>query len=364
MKRRNWLLLAMSLFIIAVLVFAGLVWWNFQAKRAADDLPATEVIATNLEIPWSLEFLPDGGIILTERPGRVRLIDAGGALREEPLLEIEEVAPRGEGGLLGIVLHPDFEENGYVYIYYTYQDGEALKNEVVRYRKDDMSLVEPATIIDGIHGASIHNGGRIKFGPDGFLYITTGDASESGLAQEVDSLAGKILRLKDDGSLPEDNPFENSPVYSYGHRNPQGLAWDGQERLWATEHGSSARDEVNQIVPGANYGWPVIRGDESAQGMRQPVIHSGEVTWAPSGAAVQDGSLYFAGLRSQSLWRLRLDEEGLTLDRYLEGKYGRIRTVATGKDGMLYICTSNRDGRAVPAADDDQVIRIDPSKLE
>ena len=326
--------------------------------------PAIEVIASGLEIPWSLDFLPDGSIIFTERPGRIRLIDAKGNLLSAPLLEIGEVAHRGEGGLLGIVLHPDFPNNGFVYVYYTYGVGQVLRNKVVRYTSKNLTLTDATVIIDGIPAASVHDGGRIKFGPDGRLYVTTGDASQASLAQDIDSLAGKILRLNYDGTVPSDNPFPGSPVYSYGHRNPEGLAWDGQGRLWATEHGAAARDEVNLIRPGQNYGWPEIQGDESAPGMQRPVIHSGNVTWAPSGAAFQANSLYFAGLRSESLWEIVVEGDSVTLRRHLQGEFGRLRTVVVGPDNALYITTSNWDGRGSPTADDDRIIRVNLGGLQ
>jgi glucose/arabinose dehydrogenase len=363
MKRNSWLILIASLLVVAMFLMAAILWWNFRANRADPDSANVDIIADHLEIPWALDFLPDGSIVFTERPGRVRLIDVKEDLLSAPLIEIEGVASQGEGGLLGIVVHPDFEENNFIYVYYTYVEEENTRNAVVRYEKRGLEMLEPSVIIDGIPGSSIHNGGRIKFGPDGLLYITTGDASEVDLAQDINSLAGKILRLKDDGSIPADNPFEGSPVYSYGHRNPQGLAWDEDGQLWATEHGSSAHDEINRIVPGANYGWPVIQGDESADNMQSPVVNSGDITWAPSGAAVLDGSLFFAGLRSQSLWRFDLDSGG-NPDRYLERRFGRLRAVSVGPEGMLYICTSNRDGRGIPTEDDDLLLRVDPGKLE
>jgi glucose/arabinose dehydrogenase len=356
--------------VIAVVVLAALVWWNFQAQRAAPSPAATATgaplataVAQNLEIPWSLAFLPDGSIVVTERPGRVRLIDAQDGLLAEPLLTVDEVSHRGEGGLLGVTLHPDFTRNQFLYLYYTHQDGQSLTNRVVRFLKQGNTLVDGEIIIDGIPAAGIHNGGRIKFGPDGALYITTGDASVPDLAQSLDSLAGKILRLNDDGTVPEDNPFPGSPVYSYGHRNPQGLAWDAQGRLWATEHGSSATDELNLIRPGGNYGWPIIRGDEQVQGMASPVAHSGRETWAPSGMAFLDGSLYYAGLRGQSLYRASLENGSVTVQAHLRRNFGRLRAVVAGPDGFLYLLTSNRDGRGVPTAEDDQVIRVNPEKL-
>ena len=293
----------------------------------------------------------------------MRLLDAQEGLLPEPLLTIGEFAHQGEGGLLGITVHPDFASNQFIYLYYTYQVGENLANRVVRFRKKDKTLLDKQIIIDNIPAASIHNGGRIKFGPDRLLYITTGDASVPDLAQDRDSLAGKILRLNDDGTIPTGNPFPDSPVYSFGHRNPQGLAWDAEGRLWATEHGSSATDELNLIQPGNNYGWPIIRGDEKSAGLESPVIHSGGDTWAPSGLTFFDGFLFFAGLRGQSLYQVAIKNEEVTLRRHLNRNFGRLRHVLIGPDNLLYVLTSNRDGRGVPTAEADQLIRINPGKL-
>jgi len=318
-------------------------------------------VARNLEIPWSLAFLPSGGIVFTERPGRVRFIDVPGN-QPSQAFTLPDVAPRGEGGLLGIALHPDFASNQQIYLYHTYESGGYLLNRIVRFRFAGGSLAEPKPIIDGIPGAQIHDGGRLKFGPDGMLYITTGDAGVAGRAQDRNSLAGKILRLRDDGSIPLDNPFPNSPIYTYGHRNPEGLAWDEKGQLWATEHGSSATDEVNLIVAGRNYGWPVIRGDQQSPGMESPYIHSGSDTWAPSGAAVFQGALFFTGLRGSALFELPMNDSPI-LRRHLPGQFGRLRDVVPGQDGFLYVLTSNRDGRGAPTALDDQIIRIDPKRL-
>lgn len=368
--------LAIAIIVVIGAVLVGLLWWNFRVNRLSDvpapappierpgdDAPLVVSLAQNLEVPWALDFLPDGSFILTERSGKIRLVDLGDGLLSEPLLVIAEVTQRGEGGLLGIAVHPDFSQNSFIYVYYTYQQGNDLSNRVERFYIPDRTLVERKVIIQGIPGASIHNGGRLKFGPDGMLYVTTGDAAMPNLAQDRDSLTGKILRLRDDGSIPVDNPFPGSPVYSLGHRNPQGLAWDSQERLWATEHSSSASDELNLIQPGQNYGWPVVRGDEVANGMISPVIHSGSDTWAPSGLAFLDGSLYFAGLRGQSLYQVTLPNQPGIPKRHLRQSFGRLREVAVGPDDFLYILTSNRDGRGVPASGDDQLIRINPDKL-
>lgn len=333
-----------------------------NASDLEDSLLAVS-IAKKLNIPWALDFLPDGSIIFTERPGRIRLIDVRDGLLTDPLLTIGEVASTGEAGLLGIAVHPDFSGNGFIYVYYTYRNARSLTNKVVRFRMQERELQDETLIIDNIPGASIHDGGRIKFGPDGLLYITTGDATNTSSARDKNSLAGKILRLKDDGTIPGNNPFPGSAVFSFGHRNPQGLAWDDKGRLWATEHGSSASDELNLIEPGKNYGWPDIRGDEKKQGIVSPVLHSGMDTWAPSGIAYFEGSLFFAGLRGQSLFEVTVDDKP-ALRRHLNGDFGRLRDVVVGPDRHLYILTSNRDGRGTIAQNDDRIIRIDPVKLK
>ncbi len=367
--------------MIFVIAF-GLIWWIFIAKRVSE-LPTTKLtsaelntkennfdlapqaatLAKKLEIPWALDFLPNGGLIFTERPGRVRLIELNEGLIKSPILTINEVAAVGESGLLGIVVHPKFDENHYIYIYYTYSTEGDLANKVVRFEMIDKELINKQVIIQDIPGGSIHNGGRIKFGPDGFLYISTGDAGISDLSQDKSSLGGKILRLTDEGEIPLDNPFSNSPIYSYGHRNPQGLAWDKQKRLWATEHGQTANDEINLIQPGRNYGWPTIQGDEKAENMETPYLHSGGETWAPSGANILNNSLFFTGLRGQSLFELEINDKNKILNRYFERNFGRLRDVVLGPDGFLYLLTSNRDGRALPNKNDDQIIRVNPRKL-
>ncbi len=370
-----------SLRIVAVVIVLasagfGYVLYEFVGKRerhlpmvvpaaVPEELSAAPyaVLATGLEIPWSLDFLPDERIVVTERPGRVRLLTPQQGLLPEPLLVVEEVVHRGEGGLLGVAVHPEFEHNRLIYLYYTYQGAQGLANKVVAYALQGESLTEPRTVIEGIPGAPTHNGGRIRFGPDGMLYVATGDAEAPRLSQEVTSLAGKILRLRDNGTIPTDNPFADSPVYSYGHRNPQGLAWDDEGNLWSSEHGARGHDEINRIEAGRNYGWPVIQGNEEAQGMERPVLHSGTDTWAPSGADVLGGTMYFAGLRGRALYAFNLDPDDPQLRSYLEGDFGRLRDVVRGPQGRLYLLTSNRDGRGVPTGRDDLLVVIDPARL-
>jgi glucose/arabinose dehydrogenase len=283
------------------------------------------------------------------------------------------VAATGEAGLLGLALDPGYQDNHYLYLYFTYRQGRALQNRVVRLAEMGGSTEDQVVLLDGISGATIHNGGRIKFGPDGKLYISTGDAAQPSLSQDLTSLVGKVLRLNPDGSIPADNPFSGSPVFSYGHRNPQGLAWQpGTDKLYATEHGPRGHDEVNLLQAGGNYGWPEVRGQEGeGTAFSAPVLESGGSTWAPSGAAFCDGPCHpglsgrflFAGLRSTALWWVDLDSQQPVQARpLLEGRYGRIRDVVQGPDGSLYLLTSNRDGRGSPSPEDDRLLRVVPGR--
>jgi glucose/arabinose dehydrogenase len=280
---------------------------------------------------------------------------------------------------MGLAVDPQFAKNRFIYVAYTYRSGSfAMRNRLVRLREDLKSGqgVVDKILIDNVPGANNHDGGRVKFGPDGKLYWTTGDAQTTGLSQDLKSLAGKILRLNTDGSIPTDNPFPNSYVYSYGHRNPQGLAWQpGSGRLFATEHGPSGfqgccRDEVNLIEAGKNYGWPLTSGDDNRPDMVAPLIHAGtSETWAPAGAAFVTrgewaGSLLFTGLRGQTLYRLQFAPGTAHLsgkiERHFHRQFGRLRDVVEGPDQALYILTSNRDGRGTPTPDDDRILRLSP----
>ncbi len=335
-----------------------------SSESVQEVVKGEQLIVGNLVVPWDIAFLPSGDLLVTERPGRLVRIGEG-----RRVYEIEGVLHRGEGGLLGVALHPDFEDNRWLYLYLTTQGENGTVNRVERYRYADDALTDRTDILTGIPGALYHDGGQIAFGPDGFLYVTTGDAGNPDAAQNVDSLAGKILRLRDDGSVPDENPFGNA-VYSYGHRNPQGLAWDDGGRLWSTEHGrsglSSGYDELNLIEAGGNYGWPVIQGDETRDGMIAPVMHSGpRTTWAPASAAYARGSIFFGGLRGETLYEAVLSGDGVAeLRTHLAGEYGRLRAIVTDPDGMLFLTTSNTDGRGSPDGTDDRVLRLDPSRLE
>jgi len=334
-----------------------------QEEKASQDIPLLTTVAENLEVPWALVFLPDRSILITERPGRVRIIDKDGKLDPNPIAQIEDVKQIGEGGLHGIALHPDFPNNHFVYVYYTYgQNIIGTQNRVVRFRYEKGTFKEKTIIVDSIPGALFHDGGRIKFGPDKMLYITTGDAQNPSLAQDINSMAGKILRVTDSGKPSLGNPFNNF-VYSYGHRNPQGITWSTSGNLYETEHGQSAVDELNLIEIGKNYGWPTIQGDEQKLGLETPQLNSGSDTWAPAGAAFINDSIFFAGLRGQALYQAIIKNGSLELKTHFKNELGRIREVIVGPDNMLYITTSNRDGRGNPSPDDDKIIRVNPKKL-
>ncbi len=317
------------------------------------------MIASGLDTPWEIAVLPDGDILATERPGRLKVIG-----KKAVTIDVLGVTEKGEGGLLGLALHPGFAANKYIYLYFTTEIEGHLLNRVVRYSFDGKTLSDLKIIVDNIPADQNHNGGRIAFGPDEYLYITTGDAGEENSAQDTKVLSGKILRVNDDGSIPAENPFGNA-VYSYGHRNPQGLAWDSDGGLWATEHGrsgvQSGYDELNYITKGGNYGWPSIEGDAVKTNMKKGAINSGaKDTWAPSGLAYKEGKLYFAGLRGQALYEVPIISPGVVgkLTAHFKGEYGRLRAVVLDSEGKLLISTSNNDGRGAPKAEDDRIIKI------
>lgn len=334
-----------------------------------------DIFVSGLDTPWAIDFAPDGRVFISERPGRIRVIKEG-KLQPEPwaTLPVNEV---GEAGLLGLALDPQFAQNHFLYTAYTYRSAQGgLLNRLVRLREDPATGkgVLDRVLFDEVQANSTHDGGRVKFGPDGKLYWSIGDAQNTAAAQDPKLPIGKILRLNADGTIPADNSFPGLPVYSYGHRNVQGLAWQpGTGRLFATEHGPSGgqgccQDEVNLIEPGKNYGWPLITGDRKQEGLVSPIIHSGVTeTWAPGGATFVtrgpwQGALLFTGLRGQTLYRITLDPNNpatvTKLDQLLVQQYGRLRDVAEGPDGALYVLTSNGDGRGNLPPDGDRVLRL------
>lgn len=329
---------------------------------------AVKEVATGLDTPWSLAFLPDGGMLVTERNGQVRYIGED-ALELPIIATITNAKEIGEGGLLGIALDPNFSANKYVYLYYTYDgSGNNTRNRVVRMSYNGKGLTDEKILVNNIPGAANHNGGRLAFGSDGYLYIGTGDAQEPSTAQSKTTTAGKILRVDTNGKAISDNPFNNS-VFSYGHRNVQGFDWDKNGNLWASEHGRSGAlsglDELNLIKAGNNYGWPDIEGNETREGMQTAKKNSGATTtWAPGGVVFLDPYIYFVGLRGQGLYRATINGETVAdVKKALSNEFGRLREVKA-KDGELYVATSNNDGRGAPNDGDDKILRIDPTRIE
>ena len=342
-----------------------------------------EAWVTGLEAPWSLVFLPDGRALVSERPGRIRLIQKG-PLENSPYAVFEttrgasgagdfflNLFARGEGGLMGLAVHPKFPTEPYIYAMYTWRGAGGGRNRIGRLVDRGTHGVFDKIVLGGVPGALFHNGGRIAFGPDGMLYATTGEIFEMHMAQDLKAFGGKVLRIDPDGGIPSDNPFPNSPVWSYGHRNPQGLAWHPETgALYQSEQGPSgevgfgAHDEINIIEEGRNYGWPRIVGAPGRAPYVDPIAMWPNTSVPPAGMTFHKGALYVATLRSEALIRLRIEgRRVLSIERLFagdeyDGVLGRLRDAVDGPDGHLYVLTSNRDGRGSPRPGDDKILRM------
>ncbi|MDQ2871437.1 MAG: PQQ-dependent sugar dehydrogenase [Acidobacteriota bacterium] len=334
-----------------------------------------ETWVEGLDVPWSIAFTSRERALVTERPGRVRVVE-NGVLRREPLANLADVEATGETGLMGLALAPDYAASRLIYLSYAYSGGAGTRVRVIQLRDEGSRLVRTRTIVDALPAAQYHAGCRLRFGPDGKLYITTGDATERTLAQKMESLAGKTLRVNPDGSIPADNPFSGSPIFSLGHRNAQGIDWQPATGLqFQTEHGPSGfdgpggGDEVNVVEAGKNYGWPVIHHRAAGRGMVSPLLEFTPAI-APSGASFVHGGalpglagdLVFAALRGERLVRVRFvssDPRRVAFSEdLLAGVYGRLREVMRGPEGALYVSTSNRDGRGRARENDDRILKI------
>ena len=382
MKKKVFLLALILIFALSLSVQAQIRVGQFP-QNVEDEYVLSpenievEVWQQNLDVPWELVFLPESNrALITERGGRVLLVEDG-SLQDQSYLELY-IDSRGEGGLMGMAHHPDFPETPYIYLMYTYTSSNGqLYNRVSRFTDQGNQAVEEEIIIDQIPAGNNHNGGRIAFGPDGMLYITTGETFTRKIAQDLDNLGGKILRLTPEGIIPADNPFENSPVYSLGHRNPQGIAWHPETGdLFISDHGPSgedglrAKDRIKVVEAGSNFGWPDKIGYFEDGEYANPLI-MWENAVPPSGMSFYQGNLYVGTLRSESLVRIGLNRnsdeynvesiEHLFNDGSGNAAYGRIRKAVVGPDGYLYFLTNNRDGRGRPRENDDQILRF---KLE
>lgn len=316
-----------------------------------------ETVAQGLDTPWSIARSNDV-FYLSERPGKIIKID-GNKKNEQQVDLDKEVSTAAEAGLLGFVLAPDFKDSQEAYAYYTYEDNGQF-NRIVKLKLENDTWKEEEVLIDKIPSGQYHHGGRLKIGPDDKLYATTGDASDEQNAQDKDTLGGKILRINLDGSKPKDNPISNSYVYSYGHRNLQGIVWTPDGQMYASEHGNQANDEINEIKEGHNYGWPVIEGNEENNNMETPIFTSGsDDTWAPSGIAFKDGIIYSAALRGEGIMKFDVEKDEM---KKVATKYGRIRDVYIVNDD-LYFVSNNTDGRGNPSQNDDKMYKVSLSQL-
>lgn len=310
-----------------------------------------EVVSEGLEAPWSIAFHDETPLLSERDTARIVELDGEGAAREVGV--IEGVQPQGEGGLLGIAVHDDD-----LYVYSTAGDQNRIERYPLEGEPGSLALGSGETILDGIPASTFHNGGRIAFGPDDMLYATAGDAGDRPSAQDLDALSGKILRTTPDGEVPDDNPFDGSLVYSYGHRNPQGIAWDDDGTMYSSEFGQDTWDELNVIEPGGNYGWPEVEGIAEQDDYTDPVQQWEPADASPSGIAIAGDSIYIANLRGARLREVPLDDLGTSTEHFVD-EYGRLRDAALAPDGSLWVLTNNTDSRGEPGPDDDRILRLD-----
>lgn len=362
-------------------VFSGLVEQSIPSSRTESNEPVdweVQTVATGLKVPWGIVFPSESTVLFTERPGTIRLIQDG-QLQSDAIYTFSEVRSSQEQGLMGLALHPEYAQNGWVYLCVSVPTSSGYEVKVSRLLastpSSPNSLSFDTDILTGIQGARVHAGCGLTFGPDGKLYVGTGDATQKSLAQDQDALEGKVLRVNDDGSRPSDNPFPQGLTYSRGHRNPQGLAWHANGSLYSAEHGPSVfdgpagGDEINRILPGEYYGWPEVSHENTLAGARSPIALYTPAE-APSGIMAYSGkmfpqfqnNLFFGALRGTSLWRLEVDPSNpdviLDQEQLFDGEYGRIRSVAEAPDGSIYFSTSNQDGRGTPSQEDDRILRL------
>jgi len=335
-----------------------------ETPPAKGSVKVVRTVTTGLSTPWGLAPLADGDLLVSSRDEATITRVDGRTGEKTELGEVPGVSPSGEGGLLGIALSPEYASDRMIYAYFT----SASDNRIVRMIYDEEKpsgeqLGAPDTVFRGIPKGEVHNGGRIAFGPDKMLYAGTGESGDTGLSQDKESPGGKILRLTPEGEPAPGNPFPDSAVYSYGHRNVQGLAWDAEQRLFASEFGQDTWDELNAIKPGDNYGWPEAEGESDDGGFHNPVDQWTTDEASPSGIAYAEGSIWMAGLGGERLWRIPLKgtEASADPEAFLEDEYGRLRTVAPAGGNKLWLVTSNTDGRGSPKEGDDRILELEVS---
>ncbi|MBA2944706.1 PQQ-dependent sugar dehydrogenase [Streptomyces himalayensis] len=334
-----------------------------EVPPAKGSAKVVRTVTEDLKSPWGLAPLPDGDLLVSSRDeGTITRVDADSGKKTE-VGSVPGVAPAGEGGLMGLALSPEYASDHMVYAYFTTESDNRIARMLYDGKKPaGEQLGAPDTVFKGIPKGFIHNGGRIAFGPDKMLYAGTGETGDTGLAQDKESLGGKILRLTPDGEPAPGNPFgDDSPVYSYGHRNVQGFAWDKDKRLWASEFGQNTWDELNLIKPGDNYGWPEVEGKGGGSRFHDPVAQWTTTEASPSGIAYAEGSIWMAGLQGKRLWRIPLDGAEVSADpqAFLEETYGRLRTVVPAGGDKLWLVTSETDTRGTPEAGDDRILEVE-----